>query len=59
MENKNLPSNDPFEEYQRESDPSKLERSYACYLQTKFARFLLSQAKIRQHGTVKTYKLVT
>lgn len=28
------------------------------YLRTRFARFLLSQAKISQHGTAKTYKFV-
>ena len=27
----NFPNNDPFEEYQRESDPSKRERSYAWH----------------------------
>ena len=31
MDNKINPNNDPFEEYQRESDPSKRERSYAWY----------------------------
>ena len=31
MEKKNLPTNDPFEDYQRESDPSKRERSYAWH----------------------------
>ena len=29
MDNKKNPNQDPFEEYQRESDPSKRERSYA------------------------------
>ena len=28
------------------------------YLRTKFARFLLSMAKVSQHGTAKTYKFV-
>lgn len=31
MENKKNPNQDPFEEYQRESDPSKRERSYAWH----------------------------
>ena len=30
----------------------------ATYLRTKFARFLLSLAKISQHGTARTYKFV-
>ena len=30
----------------------------SMYLQSKFARFLLSQAKISQHGTAKTYIFV-
>ena len=29
-----------------------------CYLKTKFARFLLSLAKISQHGTAKTYRFI-
>ena len=29
-----------------------------CYLKTKFARFLLSLAKISQHATAKTYRFV-
>lgn len=31
MDNKKNPNQDPFEEYQRESDPSKRERSYAWH----------------------------
>ena len=31
MDNKRNPNNDPFEEYQREADPSKRERSYAWH----------------------------
>ena len=31
MDNKKNPNQDPFEEYERESDPSKRERSYAWY----------------------------
>ena len=31
MDNKKNPNNDPFEEYQREADPSKRERSYAWH----------------------------
>ena len=30
----------------------------ASYLQTKFARFLLSMAKVSQHGTSRTYRFV-
>ena len=30
----------------------------AQYLKTKFARFLLSLAKVSQHGTAKTYRFV-
>ena len=33
-------------------------QNLACYLKTKFARFLLSLAKISQHGTAKTYRFV-
>ena len=29
MDNKKLPNQDPFEEYSREADPDKRERSYA------------------------------
>ena len=29
--NNNLPNQDPFEDYHRESDPSKRERSYAWH----------------------------
>ena len=33
-------------------------RNLSNYLRTKFARFLLSLAKISQHGTSKTYRFV-
>ena len=36
----------------------KMCRHLADYLRTKFARFLLSLAKISQHGTAKTYRFV-